>query len=128
MKKSKPLKTLIDTKKKTVDGYIKLLNPEQQKICRRLRELITGAVPGIEEGIKWNMPFYSFSGMVCYIAAHASHVNLGFYKGREIPDPLRLLTGSGQNLRHMKIRRAEDIPETSVVILIRKAVELNFRA
>src|SRR5262249_22733670 len=40
---------------------------------------------------------YSFSGRLkeafCHVAAYSGHVNLGFNRGAELPDPSRLLAG-----------------------------------
>jgi hypothetical protein len=34
-----------------------------------------------------------------------SHVNVGFFHGAALPDPARLLQGTGQFMRHVKLRR-----------------------
>lgn len=43
-----------------------------------------------------------------YVNVFTSHVNVGFYRGADLPDPARLLEGSGKNMRHVKLR-----PETA---------------
>jgi hypothetical protein len=42
-----------------------------------------------------------------YVNAFTSHVNVGFFHGASLPDPARLLQGSGRSMRHVKLR-----PET----------------
>jgi len=44
-----------------------------------------------------------------WIAAHSKHVDLGFLYGAELPDPAHLLEGTGKLLRHVKIRKVEDL-------------------
>jgi len=39
-----------------------------------------------------------------YVNAFTSHVNVGFFHGSELPDPTRLLQGSGKFMRHVKLR------------------------
>jgi len=39
-----------------------------------------------------------------YVNAFASHVNVGFFHGAALPDPARLLQGSGKFMRHVKLR------------------------
>ena len=39
-----------------------------------------------------------------YDNAFKSHVNVGFYRGSELPDPARLLEGNGKHMRHVKLR------------------------
>ena len=42
-----------------------------------------------------------------YVNVFTSHVNVGFFQGAALPDPARLLRGSGKFMRHVKLR-----PET----------------
>jgi hypothetical protein len=42
-----------------------------------------------------------------YVNAFTSHVNVGFFQGASLPDPARLLQGTGKFMRHVKLR-----PET----------------
>jgi hypothetical protein len=39
-----------------------------------------------------------------YVNVFASHVNVGFFRGASLPDPARLLQGSGRFMRHVKLR------------------------
>lgn len=39
-----------------------------------------------------------------YVDAFRAHVNLGFFHGTALPDPARLLEGSGKYMRHVKLR------------------------
>lgn len=39
-----------------------------------------------------------------YVNAFKSHVNVGFYRGSELPDPANLLEGNGKHMRHVKLR------------------------
>jgi hypothetical protein len=38
-----------------------------------------------------------------YVAVFSSHVNVGFFQGASLPDPARLLQGSGKFMRHVKL-------------------------
>jgi hypothetical protein len=42
-----------------------------------------------------------------YVNAFTSHVNVGFFHGAALPDPARLLQGTGKFMRRVKLR-----PET----------------
>lgn len=44
-----------------------------------------------------------------YVNAFKAHVNVGFFLGAEIADPLGLLEGDGKLMRHVKLR-----PESAV--------------
>ena len=39
-----------------------------------------------------------------YVNVFASHVNVGFFRGASLPDPARLLQGTGKFMRHVKLR------------------------
>ena len=38
-----------------------------------------------------------------YVNVFAAHVNVGFFHGAALPDPSRLLQGSGKFMRHVKL-------------------------
>src|SRR6202020_274584 len=39
-----------------------------------------------------------------YVNVFTSHVNVGFFHGAALPDPARLLQGTGKFMRHVKLR------------------------
>jgi hypothetical protein len=39
-----------------------------------------------------------------YVNVFTSHVNVGFFHGAALPDPDRLLQGTGKSMRHVKLR------------------------
>ena len=43
-----------------------------------------------------------------YVNVFTSHVNVGFFHGASLPDPARMLQGTGKFMRHVKLR-----PETA---------------
>jgi hypothetical protein len=49
-----------------------------------------------------------------YVAVFRAHVNVGFFLGAELPDPSRLLEGSGKRMRHVKLRPGRE-PDASVL-------------
>ena len=53
-----------------------------------------------------------------YTAVHATHVNLGFYRGADLDDPAGLLQGSGKRMRHVKLKPGEETDEDALEALI----------
>jgi hypothetical protein len=53
---------------------------------------------------------------------HKNWVNLGFYKGADLPDPSGLLEGTGKKLRHVKVRSLEDAEKPEIRRLIEEAL------
>src|SRR5215510_1794928 len=39
-----------------------------------------------------------------YVNVFTSHVNVGFFQGASLPDPARLLEGTGKFMRHVKLK------------------------
>ncbi|MEX2132444.1 MAG: DUF1801 domain-containing protein [Pseudohongiellaceae bacterium] len=56
-----------------------------------------------------------------YVDAFKAHVNIGFFCGADIPDPARLLEGSGKFMRHVKIKRESAIDAEALTKLIKVA-------
>ena len=56
-----------------------------------------------------------------YVNAFTSHVNVGFFKGAELPDPAGLLQGTGKSMRHVKLRPGEPGDENALRALIAAA-------
>ncbi|MFQ5933970.1 MAG: DUF1801 domain-containing protein [Dehalococcoidia bacterium] len=112
--------------KKTVDSWMADLSPEQRKLAEPLRELIFEADPELSEAIKWGNPVYEKKGRACYIAAMTDkYVSLGFFKGAMLTDPEGLIEGTGEKMRHVKVRSLEDIRRAQFLAWIREAVALN---
>ena len=56
-----------------------------------------------------------------YVNAFKAHVNVGFFRGAELPDPAGLLEGTGKYMRHVKLRPDKDIDKTALTDLIKVA-------
>ncbi|WP_042142001.1 DUF1801 domain-containing protein [Paucisalibacillus sp. EB02] len=110
-----------------VDQYIANLPEEIQAITSSLREIILNTSSELIEEYKWSMPNYSYNGLVCYLQASKKHVNLGFQKGNELEDKDQenLLQGSGKTMRHIRMKKMEDINPEYFISLIHEAMELN---
>ena len=53
-----------------------------------------------------------------YVAVFSSHVNVGFFQGAALPDPARLLQGSGKFMRHVKLAPGKPTNESALRALI----------
>ena len=56
-----------------------------------------------------------------YVNAFSSHVNVGFFRGAALPDPARLLQGTGKFMRHVKLRPDTDTNTAALSTLIAEA-------
>ena len=56
-----------------------------------------------------------------YVNVFTSHVNIGFFHGAALPDPARLLEGTGKFMRHVKLRPERDFDAAAPRKLIETA-------
>ena len=56
-----------------------------------------------------------------YLMPHRAWVNLGFYRGAELPDPESLLEGTGARMRHVKVRTVDDARRPALRALVAAA-------
>jgi hypothetical protein len=60
----------------------------------------------------------------CMLPIYTSHLNLGFNRGTLLPDPHRLLTGTGSLIRHIDVTVPADYRNKKVRDLVRAAIDL----
>ena len=85
------------------------------------------AIESISKGYAVVMAF-SFTGKplkdgFCHVVTYSSYVNLGFNRGSLLPDPNRVLSGSGKLIRHITIRNENDLNGTLVRRYLQAAIE-----
>ena len=56
-----------------------------------------------------------------YVNVFASHVNVGFFQGASLPDPARLLEGTGRFMRHVKLWPGMPVSAAALSSLIETA-------
>ena len=112
-------------KAKSVDDYIAGLEGWQSGVVSRVRDIVSDSAPDATASIKWSQPVFEQNGPFCYIRAFKNHVNFGFWRGVELPDPDGLLQGDGEKMRHIKLSASDDVTPDAFAALVRSAVELN---
>lgn len=56
-----------------------------------------------------------------YVDAFANHVNVGFFFGAQLPDPARLLVGTGRLGRHVKLQPGRPVDVAALAALVSAA-------
>ena len=56
-----------------------------------------------------------------YVNVFSSHVNVGFFHGAALPDPIRLLQGGGKYMRHVKLKPGTPVDAAALNALIEAA-------
>ena len=105
-------------------------NPDVAHLALALREMVMSEAPEAVEKTFQNHPSAIWFGfgpkmkdMFCYIATASRHVNLGFCRGAELPDPNRVLEGKGRVMRHVKFRSERDLERPFVRRYVRRAAD-----
>ena len=111
-----------------VDAYIDALPDWQQQVCRRVRDLVHEADPGVEETIKRTVqPYFVLDGNICALLAAKDHVNVFLYDGAIVPDPEGIITAGHDNetARTVGIRRDAAINEPALLAMFRQIIANN---
>lgn len=111
--------------------FLGAFSPEIAKIALRVRAFVLGQAPLAHELVydAYNAVAlgYSFTerpaDAFCHLAVYARWVNLGFNRGSLMPDPDRLLEGSGRWVRHIRIESLDDLREPHVGRFLRAAMK-----
>jgi hypothetical protein len=110
-----------------IDSLLSRRTAEVQGLARAMRALVRDAAPRAAEVIYHGALCYGAtarpSTLKVYLSFHASHVNLGFYFGANLPDKDALLEGDGKRMRHIKIRSQVEIRKQPFQRLIKAALQ-----
>src|SRR5215472_8075070 len=98
-------------------GYLASYDFHVSRLALAVRELVLEEVPEAVESISKGYAVaigFSFTGKplkdgFCHVVTCSSYVNLGFNRGALLPDPNRVLAGSGKLIRHITIRNERDL-------------------
>lgn len=116
-----------------LDAFLASYSREAREIALCLRTLVLGVFPDSIERIDPRTGIIAYGRgkaskeWIFAIAPHMKHVNLLFNKGAHIPDPSRLMVGSGELARHVKIKSEAETQNSALRLLLEEALKLGFR-
>lgn len=67
------------------------------------------------------------SDVFCMLPIYTNHLNLGFNKGTLLKDPNKLLTGTGNLIRHIDVKKVRDYRNPKVKSLIEEAIDFAIK-
>ncbi len=112
-----------------VDAYIEAKAAFAKPILIHCRNIIHKACPGVEETIKWGMPFFDYKGSpLCCFAAFKEHCAFTFWKAKLMKDPEGILQVAERHAmgNFDRITSLKDIPSDKILIAyIKEAAKLN---
>lgn len=93
-----------------VDRWIQEQPGELGAIAKRWFDAIRGCGSDVRELLHDGHPTACVDDAAfAYVNVFRSHVNVGFFRGAELPDPKGILEGTGRFMRHVKLRPTEDV-------------------
>jgi hypothetical protein len=109
--------------------FLKPYDPEIQDLALKLRALVLEEMAPCYENIydAYSAVAIGFGTSdrlrdgVFHIAVYSQHVNLGFNDGATLDDPKGILEGAGNRIRHITIKKPEDIKRPEIRAYIRRA-------
>jgi hypothetical protein len=116
---------------KQLDNFIAKYSPEIEALAREALARMRARLPGAIELVYDNYnalaigfsPTERASDAIFSIALWPRWVSLFFLQGADLPDPKKLLKGSGTRARHIVLEEAEDLDKPAVQELIDRALE-----
>jgi hypothetical protein len=108
-----------------INDYVKKAG-ELEGVAKAVRALMKKSVKGVEEYVNpWKIPSFDSNGPLGCFMVGKEHVTFAFMRGAALPDPEKLLEGTGKSVRHVKLRSVADVKRPGVKQLIVKAATLN---
>src|SRR5450631_941288 len=114
---------------KQIAGFIAKFEPADAKLIRECRTAMRRLLPTALELVYDNYNFFVIgysaterpSDCIVSLAANAKGVGLSFYWGATLPDPHKLLQGSGTQNRFIRLESAKVLVRPEVEALLRAA-------
>ena len=119
------------TGEKQLAGFIKKFDSKNAALIRSVRKVLRERLPTANELVYDNYNFFVIgycsterpSDCILSIAAGANGVGLSFYHGATLPDPHKLLLGSGSQNRFIRIESPATLTRPEVEELITSAIK-----
>ncbi len=119
-----------DSPEVRLEGFIDKFDPEVARQIRAARKALRRRLPGAVEMVYDNYNFFVIgygpneraSEAVLSIAAQAKGVSICFIQGAKLPDPTKILRGSGNQTRSLPLENAEMLSRAEVEELIQAAL------
>jgi len=124
-----PMAKLPTAAQGTFDQLLAGVEPDLATIARRLRTIIRAVDVNTVETVRlgdhaatYGVGPKKMTDGYTYIMPMRGYINLGFYQGAVLPDPEKLLEGTGKGLRHVKIRSLAEANRRAVRALVARAL------
>jgi hypothetical protein len=112
------------------EAMLSTFSPAVQGLARGARRLVLDALPESFEIVWVRQKIVGYgtgpkkmTEHFCWLAPFRDYASLGFYYGSELPDPAKLLEGTGTRMRHVKVRSRADLSNPALRTLVELAIK-----
>jgi len=120
----------IASPERQLKGFIDKFDPKNQALIRRVRSIIRRRFPTANELVYDNYNFFVIgysstertSDAIISMASGANGVGLCFIHGAQLPDPKKILLGSGNQTRFIRLDSPDVLEKSTVKALLDAAV------
>jgi len=127
---AKPTRVAQNDPEQQLQSFIDKFEPKHQDLIRSVRKALRKRLPTANELVYDNYNFFVIgyspterpSDTFFSIAAAASGVGLSFYRGATLPDPHKVLLGSGTQNRFVRLESAKTLDRGEIADLMRAAI------
>jgi hypothetical protein len=117
----------------TVTDILSKYDEKTATLASELRSFLLTVLPGIQEMPDNSSPLIGYGygtgykDLISTILISKAGVKLGFYKGTELPDPRKLLTGTGKVHRYVEIKLEQDMKKPPIKKLVADALNAYYQ-
>jgi len=113
-----------------INNFLSNYSDEVRTNAQKLREMLLSTLPDIIEQVDLPAKMIAYcygqkySDMICVVIPSKKGLKLGFSRGVELPDPDKLLEGTGKISRYVVITSEKQIKSAAIKKLVINAFEL----
>jgi hypothetical protein len=113
---------------KQIDTFLARYPEQVRETASAARRLLKNTLPDVAETVDESAKLLGYSygpgykGLVCTLIMSQTGVKLGIFRGSELPDPKRLLAGTGKVHRHVQLRSVDDAKQPGLTQLLKAAL------
>jgi len=108
-----------------VQAFIAAMPGWKSDVGRRLDDIITRTLPGVQKAVKWNTPFYGVEPDHYFLGFHCvtKYVKVAFMRGASL-DPLPPGTSKQKDVRYLDIHEDDPFDEEQFADWVKQAGQL----
>ena len=118
-----------------IENFLQYTPSALREIALEIRNVVASIAPNTTEEVRYRGLVYYHGNLggpvsagICGIKLMPEHVRLYFTHGAFIPDPKRLLKGSGKAMRYVRLNKYETVPWDDIKALIEEHANFDPRS